>query len=389
MNIGFDGKRAANNLTGLGNYSRSLIAHMATYFPQNQYFIYTAKVKSHKQVQSFLDLPGIILKLAETSVLGIKAAFLWRSYGIVKQLKRDRIDIYHGLSQELPFGIPDLRSGESKPANEIRYLVTIHDLIYLRFPEYYPIVDRLIYTFKARHACKHADGIIAISENTKKDLVQLLNVPADRIKVIYQSCDDAFKKALPLAFKEEVKAKYGLPDKFLLNVGTIEPRKNLKLIVQALALLPADTTLVVIGRPHPAYAEVVKQEIERLNLSSRILFLKDVSFSDLPAIYQMAHVFVYPSFYEGFGIPILEALYSGVPVVAATGSCLEEAGGPESLYVEPNDHKQLADALNLVLRDQDRRFLMIEKGLQFAKRFDQARISAELESYYKEILSGS
>jgi len=111
MNIGFDGKRAANNLTGLGNYSRSLIAHMATYFPQNQYFIYTAKVKSHKQVQSFLDLPGIILKLAETSVLGIKAAFLWRSYGIVKQLKRDRIDIYHGLSQELPFGIPDLRSG--------------------------------------------------------------------------------------------------------------------------------------------------------------------------------------------------------------------------------------------------------------------------------------
>ena len=194
---------------------------------------------------------------------------------------------------------------------------------------------------------------------------------------------------MPLAFKEEVKAKYGLPDKFLLNVGTIEPRKNLKLIVQALALLPADTTLVVIGRPHPAYAEVVKQEIERLNLSSRILFLKDVSFSDLPAIYQMAHVFVYPSFYEGFGIPILEALYSGVPVVAATGSCLEEAGGPESLYVEPNDHKQLADALNLVLSDQDRRFLMIEKGLQFAKRFDQARISAELESYYKEILSGS
>ena len=385
MNIGFDGKRAANNLTGLGNYSRSLIAHMATYFPQNQYFVSSAKLKSHKQVQSFLDHPGIILKLAETAVLGIKASFLWRSYGIVKQLKRDGIDLYHGLSQELPFGIPVQRPGGFKAAGEIKYLVTIHDLIYLRFPEYYPFVDRLIYTFKARYACKHADGIIAISENTKKDLVELLNVPADRIKVIYQSCDDAFKKALPAAFKEEVKAKYNLPEKYLLNVGTIEPRKNLKLIVQALALLPADTALVVIGRAHPAYAEAVKQEIERLNLSSRIIFLKDVSFSDLPAIYQLAHVFVYPSFYEGFGIPILEALYSGVPVVAATGSCLEEAGGPDSLYVDPNDQEQLAATLNLVLGDQNRRLMMIEKGLQFAQRFDQASISRELEYYYKEV----
>jgi glycosyltransferase involved in cell wall biosynthesis len=388
MNIGFDGKRAANNLTGLGNYSRSLIAHMATYFPQNQYFIYTSKVKSHKQVQSFLNLPGVILKLAETSVLGIKAAFLWRSYGIVKQLKQDRIDLYHGLSQELPFGIPVQHTGDSKHAGEIRYLVTIHDLIYLRFPEYYPFIDRLIYAFKARYACKHADGIIAISENTKKDLVELLNVPAERIKVIYQSCDDAFKKALPLTFKEEIKAKYKLPGKYLLNVGTIEPRKNLKLVVQALDLLPTDTSLVVIGRPHPAYAEVVKQEIERLNISSRIIFLKDVSFLDLPAIYQLAHVFVYPSFYEGFGIPILEALYSGVPVVAATGSCLEEAGGPDSLYVDPNDHEQLAATLNLVLTDENRRLMMIEKGLQFARRFDQAGISRELEGYYKEILSG-
>jgi len=386
MNIGFDGKRAANNLTGLGNYSRSLIAHMATYFPQNQYFVYTARVKSHKQVQSFLNLPGVILKLAETSVLGIKAAVLWRSFGIVKQLKRDGIDLYHGLSQELPFGIPLPGPGASKSTNRIRYLVTIHDLIYLRFPEYYPFVDRLIYTFKARYACKHADGIIAISENTKKDLVELLNVPADRIKVVYQSCDDAFKKALPLAFKEEVKAKYKLPDKYLLNVGTIEPRKNLKLIVQALALLPADTALVVIGRPHPAYAEAVKHEIERLDLSSRIIFLKDVSFSDLPAIYQLARVFVYPSFYEGFGIPILEALYSGVPVVAATGSCLEEAGGPDSLYVNPDDHEDLAASLQLVLKDENRRLMMIEKGLQFARRFDQAKISAKLESYYKEIL---
>jgi glycosyltransferase involved in cell wall biosynthesis len=369
MNIGFDGKRAANNLTGLGNYSRSLIAHMANYFPQNQYFVYTPKVKTHKQIQSFLDLPGVLLRLA-------KSPFLWRSFRILKQLKKDRINLYHGLSQELPFQIASAG---------IKSVVTIHDLIYLRFPEYYPFVDRQIYAFKARYACRQADGIIAISENTKRDLIEQLHVPASKIKVIYQSCDESFKQSSSFETKLEIRHKYNLPQKYLLNVGTIEARKNLMLIVRALKQVPADVSLVVIGKPQ-AYALEVKQEIERLSLTNRVLFLQDVHFSDLPVIYTLASVFVYPSFYEGFGIPIIEALYSQVPVIAATGSCLEEAGGPDSLYIDPNNAEQLVATLEEVLTNDDKRRRMMEKGLEFVQRFDKRKIAKDLSNYYEEIV---
>jgi glycosyltransferase involved in cell wall biosynthesis len=368
MNIGFDGKRATNNLTGLGNYSRSLIAHMAKYFPQNQYFVYSSKVKDHKQIKSFLNVPGVIIKLAESGLF-------WRSFGILKQLKKDGIELYHGLSQELPFGI----SGAA-----IKSIVTIHDLVYIRFPQYYPLIDRLIYKFKAKYACKHANGIIAISENTKRDLVELLKVPTGKIKVIYQSCDESFKQEFPIEIKNQIREKYHLHEKYLLNVGTIEPRKNLMLVVKALAKLPQDISLVVIGKSKD-YAKEVLQEINHLNLNARVLFLKDVSFLDLPVIYQLASVFVYPSVYEGFGIPIIEALYSKVPVIAATGSCLEEAGGPESIYVDPNNPQELFEAIQMVLTDKNKRLQMVEKGLQFAKQFDKITLSYELDKYYKEI----
>jgi glycosyltransferase involved in cell wall biosynthesis len=368
MNIGFDGKRAANNLTGLGNYSRSLIAHMAKYFPQNQYLVYTPKVRNHNQIQSFFNLPGVVLKLAQSSLL-------WRSFGIVKQLKKDAVQLYHGLSQELPFGIS---------SSGIKSIVTIHDLIYLRFPKYYPFIDRIIYKFKAKYACKHADGIVAISENTKRDLVELLNVPAEKIKVIYQSCDESFKQEFSSEVKLQIRDNYQLPPKYLLNVGTIEPRKNLMLIVKALAMLPSDVSLVVIGK-FQAYAVEVQQEINRLNLKDRVLFLKNVSFLDLPVIYQLASLFVYPSFYEGFGIPIIEALYSKVPVIAATGSCLEEAGGPDSIYINPNDPEELSVAIRSVLTSDDKRSKMIEQGLKFAQQFDKIIVSYELEKYYQEI----
>jgi glycosyltransferase involved in cell wall biosynthesis len=368
MNIGFDGKRATNNLTGLGNYSRSLVAQLAAYFPQNQYFVYSARVKAHPQINSFLNLKGIILKRAESSVL-------WRSFRILKQLKADKIALYHGLSQELPFGIS---------SSGIKSVVTIHDLIYLRFPKYFSFIDRQIYRLKAKHACRNGNGIIAISERTKQDLIELLDVPAEKIRVIYQSCDDSFQKEFSTQFKQEVRTKYSLPTKYLLNVGTIEPRKNLMLVVQALANLPAEISLVVIGKPQ-AYAAEVKAEIERLKLAARVVFLQDVSFLELPVIYQLAEVFVYPSRYEGFGIPVIEALNCGVPVVAATGSCLEEAGGPDSVYVDPDDPLSLANVISSILQDAQKQSRMKEKGLAFVRRFNKAAITKQLHEYYQEI----
>jgi glycosyltransferase involved in cell wall biosynthesis len=370
IKIGFDGKRAANNLTGLGNYSRSLIEQLANLFPNNIYNVYTPKVKSGRQIDNFFKNKNVHLKLPQSEKI------LWRSFGIVKDLMQDNIDIYHGLSHEIPFNIQK---------TNIKSVVTMHDLIFLRFPQYYKFIDRFLYRLKSKYACKNADKIIAISQKTKDDIVEFYNIDANKIDVIYQSCDDSFKIPLEKSRLEEIKSKYNLPEKYLLNVGTIESRKNLKLIVKVLKNINPEYKLIAIGKKTPYYKEVL-EEIEKQNLSSRILFLKDIPFADLPGIYQMAKVFVYPSFYEGFGIPIIEALYSGVPVIAATGSCLEEAGGPNSLYVNPNDDKALADAINSVLSNNDLQNEMKIKGIEFVQKFNTAIVSQQLINVYQKLV---
>lgn len=371
MNIGFDGKRAANNLTGLGNYSRSLIAHLAKYFPQNQYFVYSPKVKNIPQINAFINIKGIHLKLPE------KKGLLWRSLGIKTQLLKDRIDLYHGLSHEIPIGIH--KTG-------IPSIVTIHDLIFIKFPKNFGVIDRFIYNLKTRYACKHADRIIAISEQTKRDIVELFKIAPEKIEVVYQSCDDSFKLPVTEETKAVVRTKYNLPNQYILNVGTIETRKNLLNLIKALKNVNETYKLVVIGKKTDYYKQVEKEILEQ-ELSHRVLFLQNVPFTDLPVIYQMAAVFAYPSVYEGFGIPIIEALYTRVPVVAAIGSCLEEAGGPNSLYVHPTDHNAMANAINKILASPDLQAEMKEKGIAYVQKFNNESISNQMMQLYIKTLA--
>lgn len=366
MKIGYDGKRAANNLTGLGNYSRSLIEHLADQFPEHEYLVYAPKVKSAKQIGAFFEKENIKLKLPKNG------AFLWRTLNILKDLTQDGCQIFHGLSHEIPLAIQHTR---------IKSIVTIHDLIFLRYPQYYKFIDRKLYEWKSKSACRRANKIIAISQKTKEDIVGLYRINPEKIEVIYQSCDDGFKTAFPKETLSRIKATYKLPDKYLLNVGTIEERKNLKLIVRALKEVNEEYKLVVIGK-QTAYFKSIEKEIEKLGLKNRILFLKNIPLADLPGIYQMAGIFIYPSFYEGFGIPIIEALYSGVPVVAATGSCLEEAGGPNSHYISPNDATGLAKAINLILESVPLQKEMREKGLEFVQKFNSPIVTQQLMDCY-------
>jgi len=371
MNIGFDGKRAANNLTGLGNYSRSLILQLSEFFHQNHYFVYTPKVKVSAQINSFFARENIHLKLPRATSF----SSLWRSFGIKKQLEKDKIAIYHGLSGEIPFGMDN---------SPVKTVVTIHDLIYLRFPAQYKLIDRTIYNFKSKYACKHAGHIVAISEQTKNDIIHYYGTDPAKIEVIYQSCDDSFKELAGQDKKDQVREKYNLPPQYILNVGTIEPRKNLLLLIKSLPAVPAHIKLVAVGRQQP-YAQQVIAEINRLNLQDRVIFLKDIPFADLPVIYQLASVFVYPSFYEGFGIPIIEAMYGQVPVIAATGSCLEEAGGPDSLYINPNNATELSSAINSVLQNPDLAKRMKDNGLDYVQKFNTSHLAAQLMNAYLNI----
>ncbi|MGY3054421.1 glycosyltransferase involved in cell wall biosynthesis [Pedobacter sp. UYEF25] len=366
MRVAFDGKRATNNLTGLGNYSRSTIKLLVEKKVGNIYLVYTPKIKQNPRIAAFVNIEGLEIKTPKTS------NFLWRSFGILKDLINDGVNVYHGLSQELPFAINH---------SKIKTVVTIHDLIFLRFPKYYKFLDRKIYTFKSKYACKNADSIIAISEKTKADIIEFYGIAADKIKVVYQTCDEIFKTKSTNEALDQITHKYNLPTRYLLIVGTIEERKNLLVLVKALSRVKEAINLVVVGK-QTSYKKYVLAEIKNLNLQSRILFLENVSFVDLPGIYQSATAFVYPSNYEGFGIPIIEALYSKLPIIAATGSCLEEAGGPTSLYVDPKDDKALAQAIDRVLDSPSLRNDMIEQGLIYACKFDGDKSTNEIIDTY-------
>ena len=377
--IAFDGKRAANNRTGLGNYSRHIISLLAKYFPDNRYIVFLPKANKNPQFDEILKQNPRIETVLPESGFWKKFSSLWRVFGVKTDIAKIQNVIFHGLSNELPLSIS--KTGA-------RSVVTIHDLIFLKFPKYYKFFDRKIYTYKFRKACEYADRIIAVSECTKRDIVEQFKISPDKIDVIYQGCDKVFKSEIPEDKLLNVKQKYNLPDRFLLNVGSIEERKNAALIVKALPLLKEKLPLVIVGK-RTKYTDEVESAAQKLGVSDLVRIISNVPFEDLAPIYHLSEVFIYPSRYEGFGIPIIEAVNCGVPVIAATGSCLEEAGGPDCQYVDPDDADGLAKAVERVMdapENQDFRTNAISKSLEYVKRFSEDIQAQQLMECYKQII---
>lgn len=369
MRIGYDAKRAFNNHRGLGNYSRDTIRIMATHFPDLQMDLFTPKRDSSIR----FDIPK------DVTIIEPKNGFmtsLWRTFGIAKEAKKQQLDLYHGLSHELPIGIEK---------THIPTVVTMHDLIFIRHPELYPFIDRKLYKTKYLRSCRVADRIIAVSQQTQNDLIELWGIEEGKISVVYQGCHPAFCQQVSESQKETVRKKYNLPESYLLNVGAIEPRKNQLLILKALEGGAIDIPLVIAGRKTD-YLTELQHFIEKKKLQSQVQILPNVDFNDLPALYQCASIFVYPSHFEGFGIPIVEALQSGVPVIATKGSCLEESGGPDSRYVSPNDPAELAEQIMIVSTDNELINNMIKKGKAYAQRFSDEAIAQHLMQIYTELI---
>jgi glycosyltransferase involved in cell wall biosynthesis len=368
MRVGFDAKRVFHNATGLGNYGRDVLRILSTHAPGNSYHAYNPRPG-----RIAFQPPGA--PLLEHGPSGAARLFpaLWRQAGIVKDLARDRIDVYHGLTNELPIGIE--RSG-------VAAVVTIHDLIFERYPELYPPIDRRIYRLKFRSAAERARIVVAISEQTRRDLVERYAIPAERIRVVYQGCHAAFRAEIPPDRLAEVARRHALEPGFVLSVGTIERRKNLLLVARALEGLDG-ARLVVVGR-RTAYAREVEAFLRERGLEGRVRFLSGVATEELAALYRLAAAVAYPSIFEGFGIPIVEALASGTPVVTTRGGVFPEAGGPGSAYVDPHDPEELREALRAILGDPARRAAMRVAGLAHAERFRDEAIARELLRVYDE-----
>ncbi len=371
MRIGIDAKRAFMNKSGLGSYSRNLITALLRRFPENEYFLYTPGTShalfSPASYHAHIVTPQSFIQKSLHSY--------WRSFSLSARLINDRIDIYHGLSHEIPFRFP---------VDKVKPVVTIHDLIFMRFPQWYNPADRLIYRLKFRYACQTAGRIIAISRQTAGDITEFFGIPSEKIDVIYQGCNPAFYIPLSADEKKNIRLKYGIPEQYILYVGTIEERKNMLTLIKAMHAGGIKMPLVAIGKP-TAYMKKINAFLRRHNIKD-VKFLNEIENIHLPAFYQMASVFVYPSFYEGFGIPILEALASGTPVVVSKGGCFAEAGGDAALYVDPANHEEIAEAIKNILSESALRKKMIELGLQHASTFNTDKMAENVMNTYLKAL---
>lgn len=366
MKIGYDAKRAFHNTTGLGNYSRDLIRIMGQYFSTNKYYLYNPKPKTTNRLQLQQNMVEVLPK----NKFWQRFSSIWRLGPISNQIKDDEIDIYHGLSGEIPWGIHK---------QDKKTVVTIHDLIFVRYPKLYSYFDRKIHYLKFKYAAKKVNQIIAISEQTKQDIIEFLHIDPKKIKVVYQGCHSVFKEERSQKEKEEVIKKYNLPENFILNVGTIEERKNALTVVKSIQDTNID--LVIVGRKTAYYKELVSY-IHENDLIYKVHFLEGLTLKELSALYQLSKVFVYPSIFEGFGIPIIEALFSKTPVITTKGGVFPEAGGPSSLYVEPYDEKGLKHNIELLLKNEELRKETIEKGYVFVQKFNDKTIAENLNEIY-------
>jgi glycosyltransferase involved in cell wall biosynthesis len=383
MNIGFDAKRAYHNQTGLGHYSRVLVHSLAQYYPDHEYYLFNPKRSALFQFEEG--------NIHETLPQGFAAKLFpsaWRSSWVTKDLQKLGIDLYHGLSHEIPLGIQ---------RTKIKSVVTIHDLIHERYPEQYNAIDVKIYNKKFSSACQRADRIIAISEQTKRDIIKFYRTGSEKITVCYQSCDPAFGEEFSAAQKRIVQLKYNLPAKFFLHVGSIIERKNLMNICKAIFILrnELEIPLVVIG-DGGKYKQQVKDYVKQNNLEKRIFFLSETSSAktsmafqsgvDFPAIYQSAIAMIYPSLFEGFGIPVLEALWSKLPVITSNTSSITEVGGNAACYVNPQRAEEIAEAMKKIYLDDEFCAALKEEGWCQAQKFTQQKCAEAVFNVYRGLV---
>lgn len=365
MNIAFDAKRLFNNHTGLGNYSRTLVSNYKHFYPEDDLKLFATDISKSKYYSDFKEY-DIILP-------GRQPKALWRSYSIAYQLNNIRADVYHGLSNEIPFSASKIRASK---------IVTIHDLFFLRYPHDFSKIDRWLYKRKTKFACQNSDHIIAISEATKSDLINLLNVKEEKISIVYQSCASLFQEG-----KKGVLSKaYNLPSRYFLYVGTLNKRKNIVLLFKAMSNIPKEKRIpvVVVGNGTKAYKKTLTILMEDLKISEDVIFLGHVENLTLKSIYEGALCTVLTSFYEGFGIPIIESLFCGTPVIISDVSALPEAAGNCGVRVSPTNIDEMTNALHLFTNDNRLRNQLVSDIKSHLEQYRSSITAEKLHSIYRQ-----
>ncbi|MBI4301055.1 MAG: glycosyltransferase family 4 protein [Chloroflexi bacterium] len=364
MRVGIDARLLYYAAGGISQYIRALIEALARIDRDDEFIVF----QQRRDKQILLSQPNF-----RRRSLWTPCHHAWESWALSLELARARTDLLHS---------PDFISPSwlRSPA-----VVTIHDLAFLRFPQLVTGESRRYYG-RIKRAVTSARGIIAVSENTRRDMTELLGVSPDRVDVIYHAADEAFR---PLG--NETSAEFcqrrGLPPSFILWVGTIEPRKNLVTLLKALAILQSrghHYPLVVAGAKGWLYEETLNI-IEDLSLTSKVILFGQASREDLLMLYNAAWVFAFPSLYEGFGLPPLEAMACGTPVISANTSSLPEVLGDAALLIDPEDVEAWADAIARLYQDEALRDELKSRGLAQSGKYSWTKTAEATLAVYRRV----
>ena len=373
--IAFDATKANDNTTGRGNYSCFVIEALSKACSHNAYFrMYTPR-RMDNAAYDALDRRENVESMEPDGSLWRKFSGIWRMFRISHDAERGGVELYHGLDNRLPYGLA---------RRDIRSVLTVHDLIFLRYTNSYNPLKKLLMRLSLRSACRRADRIIAVSECTKRDIVKYLDIDPEKIDVIYPGYNPIFGEEISQERIDEVRKKYDLPEQYILNVGAQHERKNIGAIIDAMDKLDYEIHLVAVGR-RTSHTNRIRRQARNAALEKQLHLLHNVDNRDLAAIYRGATMLVCPTHFASFGTPIVEAMSVGIPVIGAKGSSHEEAGGPHSIYIMPNNTAELAEKIDLLLRDSALREDMAAKGRAYVTRFRAEVFAYNILNCYKRI----
>lgn len=355
---------------GISWYITQLLKHVAQAAPD---FCYSAFLSDPA-----FQAPGLTLRRSHWPTQRPLVRIVWEQLIQPLVLRRAGIDLLHALAFVAPLAAP------------CPFVVTVYDLSFLRYPEAFRPFNRWYLRTFTRHSVKRARAVIAISESTRQDVIKLLGAPPERVHTIYCGVDEYFHP-LPAAEVTAFRAAQGLPDQFVLFLGTLEPRKNVDGLIRAYAQWrtqePHAPLLIIAGGKGWYYRHIFSL-VESLNLTTSVRFADYVPQSELPLWYNAASFFVYPSHFEGFGLPVLEAMACGVPVITSTTSALPEVAGADgtAVLVNPADVTALAQAMQQMMTDPDWRTGIAERGLTRAASFRWEKTARETVEVYRKVI---
>jgi glycosyltransferase involved in cell wall biosynthesis len=384
MRIGIDYTAAVRQGGGIGRYTRNLIRSLASLDTKNRYTLFVAG--GWGEGDGLGPWPGNY-RVRSIPLSDRWMNILWQRLRLPLpiQFVTGPLDLFHSPDFVLP------------PTRQVPAILTVHDLSFLRVPQYFVLGFREYLEGAVSRAVKRAYHILADSESTRRDLIELMAVEPERVSVLYPGVEPRFQQVHDMEFLHRVRSRYGLPEHFVLGLSTLQPRKNFDGLIQAYHRMLAtrdgepgitDLDLVIVGGTGWLYKDTLALA-ERLGLGERVHFVGFVSDEDLPALYSLATVFAFPSWYEGFGLPVLEAMACGTPVVAADNSSLPEVVGGAGLMVSAGDAEALAKALASLLTEQSLRRQLIAAGREQARRFTWEAAATRLSTIYESASRGT